>query len=61
MFLNVQLAMNLWLCFFEYLQMADFQSERERDYIQQIADLQSKLSQLLDEQKILKSRNVAVS
>lgn len=41
--------------------MAEVPSDRERDYLQQISDLQSKLSQLLDEQQILKKRNVAVS
>ena len=43
------------------LQMIEIQSERERDYLQQIADLQSKFSQLQDELQVLKMRNVTVS
>ncbi|KAG0591959.1 hypothetical protein M758_1G207400 [Ceratodon purpureus] len=36
------------------------QSERERDYHQQIAELQGKLSQLLEEYQVLKMRNVTL-
>lgn len=41
--------------------MVEIQSERERDYLQQIAELQNKLSQLLDEQQVMKMRNITVS
>lgn len=40
--------------------MIEIQSERERDYLQQIADLQSKFSQLQDELQVLKMRNVTL-
>ncbi|KAG0579163.1 hypothetical protein M758_4G077900 [Ceratodon purpureus] len=40
--------------------MVGIQSEKERDYLQQIAELQSRLSQLLEEQQCMKMRNVAL-
>ena len=42
-------------------QMVEIQSERERELLQQIAELQGKHSQLLDEKEVLKMRNVTVS
>jgi hypothetical protein len=41
--------------------MLGIQSDKERDYVQQIAELQSKLSQLMEEQQVMKMRNIAVS
>lgn len=41
--------------------MVEIQSEREGVYLQKIAELQGKLSQLQDEQQALKRRNSTVS
>lgn len=43
------------------LQMIEILNDRERDYLQQISDLQSKVSQLLQEQQVMKMKNITVS
>jgi serine/threonine-protein kinase OSR1/STK39 len=42
------------------LSMAETQSDREMEYLQQIAELKSKLHQMLDERECLKKRNVSL-
>ncbi|XP_024373407.1 uncharacterized protein [Physcomitrium patens] len=40
--------------------MIEILNDRERDYLQQISDLQSKVSQLLQEQQVMKMKNITL-